>query len=226
MKTIDVPAVALVAALTAGCSTNSGTDADQAKRSQPVTAATTAAEDMPSRDARDFIRHIATVNRGEIALGRLAADRGTTDEVKSFARMMIADHTAAQDKLEALATDLRIEAPDQLDKKHSDLRDKLSDRQGADFDREYAGGMVESHKDLIDQLEPRIDKKALDQWKAEMIGKTRVAGAAAPMPPDQSDNPTTMRINQTAADMYPIVHAHLEAARALESSLKKRSTTP
>jgi hypothetical protein len=35
-----------------------------------------------------------------------------------------------------------------------------------------------------------------------------------------------MRINQFAADIYPVVHAHMEAAKALESSLKKRHTTP
>jgi hypothetical protein len=33
-----------------------------------------------------------------------------------------------------------------------------------------------------------------------------------------------MRINQIAADMYPTVYAHLEAAKALERSLKKRNT--
>ena len=34
--------------------------------------------------------------------------------------------------------------------------------------------------------------------------------------PDKSENPTTMRINQFAAGIYPTVHAHLEAARAAQ----------
>jgi predicted outer membrane protein len=140
--------------------------------------------------------------------------------------MMIDDHTASGDKLKALASDLRIEAPSQLDEKHVDQRDKLAKRPGADFDREYASAMVDGHKDLIDQLEPRIDKKTLDQWKVEMNGKTTVAGGTVAILPDQSDNPITMRINQFAAGIYPTVHAHLEAAEALESSLKKRYTTP
>ena len=82
--------------------------------------------------------------------------------------------------------------------------------------------MVDGHKDLIDQLEHRIDKKTLDQWKIGMKGKTTVAGRTIAILPDRSDDPTTMRVNQLAADIYPTVYAHLEAAKAIESSLKKR----
>lgn len=226
MKTIHFLTFAFAAALTHGCSTDNGKDAASAKGSQPVTIATSASDDMATRDARDFIHHVAMVNLSEIELGTLAADRGATDEVKTFAKMMIDDHTASRDTLKTLGSDLKIELSGQPDGKHTDRRDKLAERQGADFDREYAGAMVEGHKDLIEQLEPRVDKKALDLWKAEMNNKSRVVGAPVPILPDQSENPTTMRINQFAAGMYPIVHAHLERARALESSLKKRQTTP
>jgi hypothetical protein len=40
--------------------------------------------------------------------------------------------------------------------------------------------------------------------------------------PDKSENPTTMRVNEFAAGLYPTVYAHLEAARALKGSLDKR----
>jgi hypothetical protein len=102
---------------------------------------------------------------------------------------------------------------------------EIAKRSGSDFDREYASAMVDGHKDLIDQLEPRIEKKTLDQWKVAITGKA-TAGTSVAIPPDRSDNPTTMRINQFAADIYPTVYAHLEAAKALESSLKKRDTRP
>jgi predicted outer membrane protein len=218
---------ALVATLTAGCSSNEGKDLGQAKGSEPASVGNSGTAATANQDAKDFIHHIATVNTAEIDLGKLAADRGSADEVKKFAQMMIDDHTASGEKLEALASDLKIEAPGQLDDKYVDQRDKLAKQPATDFDREYASAMVQGHKELIDQLEPRIDKKTLDQWKVEMKGKATVAGGeTVAILPDQSDNPTTMRINRFAADIYPTVHAHLEAARALESSLKKRYTTP
>jgi putative membrane protein len=216
----------LVAILSAACSSEKGKAPGQAKSSQPATAGTSGSADTASQEARDFIHHLAIVNMTEIELGKLATNRSTTDEVKKFAQMMIEDHTASGDKLKTVASDLKIEAPGQLDDKHLDQRDKLAKLRGADFDRDYTSAMVDGHKDLIDQLEPRIDKQTLDQWKVEMNGKTRVANGTVAILPDKSDNPTTMRINQVAADIYPTVHAHLEAAKALESSLKKRPTTP
>jgi putative membrane protein len=226
MKRIGFLSFVLFATLTAGCSSGKGKDLGQAKSTEPATVGTSGGADAASQDAKDFIHHVAIVNMAEIDLGKLAVDRGTAQEVKKFAQMMIEDHTAAGDKLKALASDLKMEAPGQLDDIHADQRDKLSTRPATDFDREYASAMVDGHKDLLDQLEPRIDKKTLEQWKVEMNGKTTVAGGTVAILPDHSDNPTTMRINQFAAGIYPTVHAHLEAAKALESSLKKRSTTP
>lgn len=226
MKRIGFLSFALVATLTAGCSSDKGKDLGQPKGSEPATAGTSVPADIAGQDAKDFIHHVAIVNMAEIDLGKLATDRSTADKVKKFAQMMIQDHTASGDKLTALASDLKIEAPGGLDDKHMDQRDKLAKRSGTDFDREYASAMVDGHKDLIDQLEPRIDKKTLDQWKVEMNGKTTVVGRTGAILPDRSDNPTTMRVNQFAADIYPTVHAHWEAAKALESSLKKRDTRP
>lgn len=42
--------------------------------------------------------------------------------------------------------------------------------------------------------------------------------------PEKSDNPVTLSINQWAADTYPIVYAHLQAARMLDRAVKKRTT--
>jgi predicted outer membrane protein len=226
MTRIGCASFVLVATLTVGCSNGNSKHLGDAKRSEPATVGTSGAADIARQDAKDFIHHVTIVNMAEIDLGKLVAGRGTADEVKKFAQMMIDDHTASGEKLMALASDLKIEAPSQLDDTHRDQRDTLAKRPGTDLNRAYASAMVDSHKDLIDQLEPRIDKKTLDLWKVEMNGKTSVAGGTVALLPDRSDNPTTMRVNQFAANIYPTVHAHLEAAKALESSLKKRHTTP
>ena len=42
--------------------------------------------------------------------------------------------------------------------------------------------------------------------------------------PAKSDHAITMKINQWAADTYPIAQKHLDTARALENAAKKRST--
>jgi len=222
MKRIAVLLFALVAISAAGCSSNTSKVVGQEKTRERAAPASNVPADMVSRDARDFVHHVASANAAEIELGKLAAARGTTDAVKKFGRMMVNDHTGSGDKLKAVASDLKIDAPDRLDDKLADQRDRLAGRSRADFDREYASAMVDDHKDLIDQLEPRIDKTTLEQWKVAMGGKRTAAAGTIAVLPDKSDNPMTMRINQLAADLYPTVRAHWDAAKALESSLEKR----
>ncbi len=225
MKRTAIVCVTLVAITAAGCSRDIK-DVGQSKSHPPEAVGTSVPADIASQDATDFVHHVAIVNNAEIDLGKLATARGSADGVKKFAQMMIADHTGSGDKLKTLASDLKLQAPSDLDDKHREQRDTLAKKSGTDFDRDYAKAMVDGHKDLIDQLEPRVDKKILDEWKAASTGTPTAAGRIVAIPPDRSDNPTTMRVNQFAADIYPTVYAHLEAAKALERSLEKREARP
>ena len=89
--------------------------------------------------------------------------------------------------------------------------------------------MVDTHQDLVDKLESRIDKENLAEYKAEMkdraAGKTvQEKGKVIAIVPEKSDNPVTISVNQWAADTYPIAAAHLEAARTLRDGLKGGTT--
>jgi putative membrane protein len=221
----------LLATLIAGCVSERATDRDTTS-SESATAGTSGAavvdrrvvdEDPVSQDAKDFIEYLSTVDLAEVELGKLAAERGSADGVKQFARMMVNHHTASGDKLKTLASSLGLKASGDLDAKHRDQREKLAGRSGEDFYRAYASAMVEGHKDLIEHLEPRIEKKGLDQWKD---AKATAGAAPVAIQPDPSDNATIMRVNRFAADIYPTVYAHLESARALENSLEKRDSKP
>ena len=52
--------------------------------------------------------------------------------------------------------------------------------------------------------------------------KTEVEAVA--ILPEKSDNPVTMGINEWAAKAYPVVSAHLDEAKKIQDTLKKRST--
>jgi hypothetical protein len=45
-----------------------------------------------------------------------------------------------------------------------------------------------------------------------------------PIRPDKSNNEITLKINQWAAETYPIAQKHLDTARTLENATKRRST--
>jgi hypothetical protein len=51
-------------------------------------------------------------------------------------------------------------------------------------------------------------------------------GKAVEIVPEKSDNAVTTRINEWAAAVYPTAYAHLQAAKTLDSTIKKRHTNP
>jgi putative membrane protein len=179
----------------------------------------------------DFVRDIALKNMAEIELSRMALSKASSPEIKVFAQTMVDDHGAAAEKLKAVVSGQAIEWPAQLDDKHRKPAEELAKKQGPDFDLDYLKAMIETHQDLTAKLESRLDVQSLADWKTAAAARTR--GPAMPDPatlrdvavrPAAGGSATTTKINQWAADSYPVAHKHLDSARALENVLKKRTS--
>jgi putative membrane protein len=230
MGRIAVLPIALAAALAAGCDRGDRQNAPTNPNASPGTVGTSGSVDPNAATSadQDFVRDLGIANSAEIELGRLALNRTSNRQVKEFAQMMIDDHSKARDSLNAVASKHNLLTTAMLDQKHRDLKDKLSDLKGAEFDREYISAMVDGHKDVLDKLESRVDKDKLADWKTQMkdaLTAKREPASAVAVAPEQSDNPVTMAINQWAADTYPTVAKHLDKANALNDTLSKRRPT-
>ncbi len=231
MKRNGFLAIALAAAVTIGCNSNDRKDVNASNPSGSGSApvGTAGTNTKVSNGDKDFVHDVAIANTAEIELGKIAAERGTNSEVKKFGQMMVDEHTKAGDSFKALASEHNIAVPTDLDDKHRDLRDKLAKLQGADFDREYMDAMVNGHEDVLDRVGSRVDKAKLDERKAQITDsasgkKIKERIEAVSVIPEKSDNPVTMSINEWAASTYPVVEAHLEAAKTIKDALKKRMT--
>jgi hypothetical protein len=96
-------------------------------------------------------------NLAEVQLGKMASEKASNSDVKSFGQMMVKDHTQANNELKQIASQLNVQPPAQLDQKHKDLSDKLSKLNGAEFDREYINAMVMGHEEVLGKLRARAD---------------------------------------------------------------------
>jgi putative membrane protein len=180
----------------------------------------------------EFVHDVAIKNMAEIELSRMALDKATSPEVKAFAQMMIHDHGTAGDKLQSVVSGQPIEWPAQVDDKQREVAGDLAKEQGPAFDRDYLKAMVEGHQDLAAKLESRLDVQSLAEWKTAAAGRAQSKALPEPkveMPdvkvrPNKSDNEITTKINQWAAETYPVAQKHLDTARTLENATKKRST--
>jgi putative membrane protein len=172
----------------------------------------------------EFVHDVASKDMAEIELSRMALDKSSSAEVKAFAQMLIRDHGAADEKLKSVVSGLATAWPAQLDDKDQETADDLAKKRGPDFDRLYTKAMVEGHQNLAAKLESRLDVKSLAEWKTAAAGRTQ--GKTMPEPvemadvqvrPNKSENEITLKVNQWAADMYPVAQKHLDIARKLEN---------
>ena len=102
----------------------------------------------------------------EVELGRVAAQKGSSDAVKQFGQRMVDDHSKANEELMSVATSKGITLPTTLDAKHQGHVTKLSSLSGAEFDRSYSKMMLSDHTKDAAAFQKQSNKGADPDLKA------------------------------------------------------------
>lgn len=105
---------------------------------------------------KGFYVKAAKVGMAEVETGKLAQQKGSTEAVRSFGAKMVEDHTAANEKLMALAASKQVKLPKDMDFKHKIMAKSLGAKSGADFDKAYIKGQIADHKATIALFEREI----------------------------------------------------------------------
>jgi putative membrane protein len=114
----------------------------------------------PTPTGQEFADKAAKSDAFEIASSKLAKEKASSADIKSFAAMMIEDHTASTAKVKKAAGEASPAIKpdptltDDQNGKLADLR-KLS---GADFDKEYADQQVDAHQTALSLMTVYADK--------------------------------------------------------------------
>lgn len=132
-----------------------------------------------------FVDDASAKGVAEVEAGKLAEEKGSAADVKSFADMMVKDHTAANAKLKSIADAKNLKVSDS-----AELVDKaktmiLELRSAKSFDQAYANNQVKAHEATIALFE----KEASEGRDAE--------------------------IKAFAKETLPTLKAHLEHAKTL-----------
>jgi putative membrane protein len=89
----------------------------------------------------------------EVELGRVAAQKGASDEVRQFGQRMVDDHSKANQDLTQVASAKGWVLPTALDAKHQADVQKLSALTGDKFDKEYVDMMLKDHKKDVPEFQ-------------------------------------------------------------------------
>jgi putative membrane protein len=126
---------------------------------------------------RSFIEDQIELNEAEVRMGRLAQERASHPQVREFAQTMVRDHETAARELRQIATqhNVQIEQRDEMARDHRNVHERLMERSGAEFDREFIDWAVDKHEDAIKDLEGKLDSEnqAVRQWASQTAPKLR-----------------------------------------------------
>jgi putative membrane protein len=176
---------ALVAAALSGCSASRQQPDTNANAAVPSPAAqpTQAAEakhrvtHVPSPEVSSkntsatILEQIHQANLKEIAIGKMAEEKASSDEVRAYADQLVKDHTSADQMVVATAQKkgarLRDSAAGRRESAHGKLAErKLSSASGAQFDRLFLEQSSSDHKKLISELQQEREDATDDDVEA------------------------------------------------------------
>jgi putative membrane protein len=194
MKKVNLLLMAAMAAgmLQACSGGKASSTSDSSSTTSDSTKVITIKSDSSAKAISDttFASKAAISGMAEVALGKMAASKGTDSKIKDFGKMMVMDHGKANAELKAIAKTKKIMLPAALDAEHQAKSDSLSKLTGKDFDKGYVQVMIEGHKKTL----------ALMQTEAS--------------------NGKDAELKAFAAKTAPIVQMHLTEITKIQSGLK------
>lgn len=113
--------------------------------------------------SNSFVDDAAQGGITEVEAGKLALEKSSSADVKTFAEHMVTDHTKANQELTALAKKLDIEVPD--DAALTDKAKKaILEMRDESFDKAYANNQVAAHEKTVELFQ----KEAASSDNAEL----------------------------------------------------------
>jgi putative membrane protein len=96
-----------------------------------------------------FFKNAAEAGISEVEVGKLAQDKASSQKVNDFGAMMVSDHSAANDKLKALAASKDVSLPSSSGVGQMATKAKLEVLSGETFDKSYIKGQLKAHRGAV-----------------------------------------------------------------------------
>jgi putative membrane protein len=131
-----------------------------------------AQEESASAFELSYLYQAIEGQQAEVALGQMAVQKASSDEVKQFGARMMQDHLRTSEELGKLTTQEGIRETGELSMPHQRIQRMLSQLSGMDFDKAYMAFMVRDHIKLIgdwEQRSPTLADPRVKHWIAGLL---------------------------------------------------------
>lgn len=243
MKRIGILSLGCAAALTVACAGEPDDtltrDRDTLDRDASAVGTSgqidTRAAGAQATSAQQFVNDMLAGGSVEIQLGKLAAERGSSPQVRQFGQRMVDDHSKAAEQLKQIASKHNVTTSETMTTEHRAVIDRLSSLEGEQFDRAYMSEMVQKHRDTVNTLEARAQDRnrqtsARPQGSIATTGQQgEEAAAGQPRAGADEDRPAATAgqggqalesaVAQWASQTLPTVEGHLKQAQQIQQTL-------
>jgi putative membrane protein len=129
----------------------------------------------------EIMQVLLTQNTGEIERAKLAQSKATNDDVKEFAGLMLTEHGAINERLQAIGRDKAIGADNSSvneTAKNDDAKfaERLGTTEGAAFDRAYIEAEIVAHVKAMSVIDHALKPTVVDQDLSQMLSELMVSG--------------------------------------------------
>jgi len=114
----------------------------------------------PSATVRDahFVMRASNINEAEIMLGKLAVQRGQTQNERDYGQMLVQDHTQSNMMLNGIASTLRLPTAQQPGPMETAMYQQLQAAPADQFDTMFNDAMARGHTHAIRLFEGEIQQ--------------------------------------------------------------------
>lgn len=129
-------------------------------------------EEKPADAAKKIMKAVTQGSIMEVELGKVALEKGRTEEVRNFGSMMVKDHSEAIEKTRLVAQKKEIELPREMKQEQKDTVARISKLSGQEFDQAYMREMVIDHVKDVNEVRaaiPNLTEPDVKQWAEETL---------------------------------------------------------
>ncbi len=123
------------------------------------------------QNAVDFAQEAASGGMMEVQVGNLAQKDSKNKAIQEYGKMLVDDHTNANNDLKDIASKKNINLPTTVTSDQQDKIDKLSKETGSDFDKDFISMAIDDHQNDIDKFK-KAGENITDQDLKDFIVKT------------------------------------------------------
>jgi len=126
---------------------------------------------------RKFVNTALQGGMAEVEMGKLAAEKGNSDDVKQFGQEMVKDHTELGNQMKVVAQQIGVTPPNEVSVTQKATEMKLKSLSGDAFDKAYISAMVKDHKEDLAEFKTEAANGQNDAVKeAANKGSTVIEG--------------------------------------------------